>query len=82
MTNKPNFHLLPFNELLEIIGWSKTTAAHKMKIQKRTLMRWAADHDLKYPAPRIVREWVEELAEYHWFHPHPVGWEKEDAGDD
>jgi hypothetical protein len=74
MTNKPNFHLLPFNDLLNIIGWSKTMAAYKLKVQKRTLMRWANG---QFKTPWRARQWLEELAEYHWFHQMPEGWESE-----
>jgi hypothetical protein len=79
MTSKPDFHKLSFNDLLNIIGWSKTIGAYKLEIQARTFKRWAEEG--KSRAPPKVRAWLEDLAEYHWFHHKPVNWNDDKGGE-
>lgn len=66
--NKPNFHYMATPELLEVIGWSKHKFAHRLGVAYRTASRWTKD------PPSSVREWLEGLAEYHWFHQKPRDW--------
>jgi hypothetical protein len=71
---KPDFHRLTPNELLDCIGWSKPTLAHRTGVGLRVVSRWCNSGNPKYEMPVTVRDWLICLAEFHWFHPHPKDW--------
>lgn len=69
---KPCFRALSLTELLEIIGWSKGHLAHVLHCKQRSVLRWSNGD---FATPVNVRDWLELLAEHHWFHRFPKDWE-------
>lgn len=59
------------NDCLIIIGWSIYELARRLKINRRTVLRWL---DGRLPVPLDVLEWLNGLAREHEKAPWPANW--------